>query len=198
MPRHPPKPKRSTLTVVRVYRSLLDHRRGRLVAGRLVLPCALGRSGTTHDKREGDGATPVGRFRALQAFYRPDRVRRPPTRLIVSRIDGRDGWCDAPGDRNYNHPVRLPYPARHERMCREDELYDVVIDLAYNRGPIRKGRGSAIFPAFCPQSSVTTRSMATLTRNDKLALRTQLFDPFRFTFVDHDQQRLRFGAVAKC
>ncbi|MFL5183420.1 MAG: L,D-transpeptidase [Microvirga sp.] len=145
MPRHPPKPKRSTLAVVRVYRSPLDHRRGRLVAGRLVLPCALGRSGTTHDKREGDGATPVGRFRALQAFYRPDRVRRPPTRLIVSRIDGGDGWCDAPGDRNYNRPVRLPYPARHERMCREDELYDVVVDLACNRGPIRKGRGSAIF-----------------------------------------------------
>ena len=136
------------------------------MAGRLVLPCALGRSGTTHDKREGDGATPVGRFRALQAFYRPDRVRRPPTRLIVSRIDSGDGWCDEPGDRNYNRPVRLPYPARHERMCREDELYDVVVDLACNRGPIRKGRGSAIFmhcakpglpPTMASESPVTTK-----------------------------------------
>ena len=40
-------------------------------------------------------------------------------------------------------------------MCREDELYDVVVDLACNRGPIRKGRGSAIFlhcakPGFPP------------------------------------------------
>ena len=140
------------------------------MAGRLVLPCALGRSGTTHDKREGDGATPVGRFRALQAFYRPDRVRRPPTRLIVSRIDGGDGWCDEPGDRNYNRPVRLPYPARHERMCREDELYDVVVDLACNRGPIRKGRGSAIFlhcakPGFPP----TEGCVAVALRGDRAA-----------------------------
>src|SRR4051812_950150 len=170
MPRHPPKPKRSTLAVIRVHRSPLDRRRGCLVAGPLVLPCALGRSGTTHDKREGDGATPVGRFRALQAFYRPDRLRRPKTRLIVSRIDGRDGWCDEPRDRNYNRPVRLPYPARHERMCREDELYDAVVDLAYNRGPIRKGRGSAIFlhcakPGFPPTEgciAVDPRAIARL------------------------------------
>src|SRR4051812_41996563 len=130
MPRHPPKPKRSTLAVVRVYRSPLDHQRGRLVAGRLVLPCALGRSGTTHDKREGDGATPVGRFRALQAFYRRARGRRPPTRLMGGGTGGGDGWCEERGHRNYTRPVRLPSPARHERMCREDELYDVVVDLA--------------------------------------------------------------------
>ena len=30
-------------------------------------------------------------------------------------------------------------------MWREDHLYDVVIDLAWNRGPVVRGRGSAIF-----------------------------------------------------
>ena len=146
MPRSPPKPKRrTTLGVVRVYRSPLDHRRGRIVAGPFVLPCALGRSGPTHDKREGDGATPVGRFRVLQAFYRREKVRPPPTPLRLAPIRADDGWCDDPRDRNYNRPVRLPYPAGHERMRRDDGLYDVVLDLAWNRGPIRKGRGSAIF-----------------------------------------------------
>ena len=146
MPRRPPKRmKRTALDVVFVFRSPLDRRRGRIVAGPLALPCALGRSGPTHDKREGDGATPVGRFRALQAFYRPDRLRRPRTPLPLAPIGAQDGWCDDPRDRNYNRPVPLPYPAGHERMRREDGLYDVVIDLAYNRGPIRKGRGSAIF-----------------------------------------------------
>ncbi|HEX8167564.1 MAG TPA: L,D-transpeptidase family protein [Beijerinckiaceae bacterium] len=156
MARRPPKPpKRTTLDVVTVHRSPLDRRRGRIVAGPLVLPCALGRSGPTRDKREGDGATPVGRFRALQAFYRADRVRRPRARLPLAPIRADDGWCDDPRDRNYNRPVRLPYPAGHERMARDDGLYDVVLDLAWNRGPVRKGRGSAIFlhcarPGFTP------------------------------------------------
>jgi L,D-peptidoglycan transpeptidase YkuD (ErfK/YbiS/YcfS/YnhG family) len=56
-----------------------------------------------------------------------------------------DGWCDDPADRCYNRPVTLPYPARHERMWRDDHVYDVVVDVAWNRGPIVKGRGSAIF-----------------------------------------------------
>ena len=30
-------------------------------------------------------------------------------------------------------------------MWRDDHVYDVVVDIAWNRGPIRRGRGSAIF-----------------------------------------------------
>src|SRR3954470_10091279 len=137
--------KRTTVDSIRVYRSPLDHRRGQLVAGPFSMPCALGGSGATHDKREGDGASPVGRFRVLQAFYRADRLPRPRTLLPLTAIGPEDGWCDDPSDRRYNRPIRLPDPARHERMRREDGLYDVVLDLDFNRSPIHKGRGSAIF-----------------------------------------------------
>ena len=137
--------KRTTVGLVRVRRSILDPRRGRLVAGTLVLPCALGRSGPRRDKREGDGASPIGRFGVLHAFYRADRLRRPRTLLRLRPIRPHDGWCDDPHDRRYNRPVRRPYPASHEAMWREDHLYDVVLDLACNRGPIVRGRGSAIF-----------------------------------------------------
>jgi len=136
---------RTTLDVIRVYRSPIDHRRGRIVAGALTISCALGRSGITHAKREGDGATPVGRFRLLGCFYRADRGQKPLAKLPSTAIRPIDGWCDDPADRRYNQPVRLPYPARHERMWRDDHLYDVVVDIACNRGPIVKGRGSAIF-----------------------------------------------------
>ncbi len=147
--------KRRTIRLVRVFPSSLDRRRGRIVAGPLVLDCALGRSGPVRGKREGDGGTPPGRFRVLGAYYRPDRVRRPRTLLRLRAIRPDDGWCDAPADRRYNRPIRLPDPTGHERMWREDGLYDVVLDLAYNRDPVIRGRGSAVFlhcarPGFMP------------------------------------------------
>jgi L,D-peptidoglycan transpeptidase YkuD (ErfK/YbiS/YcfS/YnhG family) len=56
-----------------------------------------------------------------------------------------DGWCDDTADRNYNRPVRLPYPASHERMWRNDHLYDIVAVIDYNITTRSRGRGSAIF-----------------------------------------------------
>ncbi len=126
--------------------------------------CAIGRSGTTRNKREGDGATPIGDFALLQFFYRADKGPRPRTLLPVRAIAPRDGWCDAPGDRAYNTLVKRPWPTSHEEMWRGDDMYDLVVDIAYNRGPdgrrgirkgIRKGKGSAIFmhvvrPGFTP------------------------------------------------
>lgn len=108
-------------------------------------PCALGRGGVTHAKREGDGGTPAGVLTPLQGFWRADRQRRPATALRLSKIRASDGWCDAPGHRRYNQPVQLPFPASHEEMWRTDGLYDVVIDLDWNRRPAVSGRGSAIF-----------------------------------------------------
>jgi L,D-peptidoglycan transpeptidase YkuD (ErfK/YbiS/YcfS/YnhG family) len=137
--------KRTTVAVIRVYRSALDPTRGRLVAGPISLSCALGRAGTRRAKREGDGASPVARLRVLGGFYRADRIRRPPTLLRLAPIRPQDGWCDDPADRRYNRPVTRPYAASHEAMWRDDHVYDVVLDLAWNRGPIVRGRGSAIF-----------------------------------------------------
>jgi L,D-peptidoglycan transpeptidase YkuD (ErfK/YbiS/YcfS/YnhG family) len=147
--------RRRSLDIIRVFRSPVDPRHGRLVAGTLVLPCALGQSGLVRAKREGDGGTPIGRHRVLGGFYRPDRTRRPRTTLKLIPIRPDDGWCDAPGDRRYNRPVRLPYKASHERMWRDDHLYDIVLDLSWNRRPAVPGRGSAIFlhsarPGFAP------------------------------------------------
>lgn len=56
-----------------------------------------------------------------------------------------DGWCDAPGDPNYNRAVRHPYGASAERLWRDDHLYDVIIVLGHNELPRVQGGGSAIF-----------------------------------------------------
>jgi len=118
---------------------------GTLSYQRKTIRCALGRSGTRADKREGDGATPVGCFALRQVLYRADRVAKPETGLHVSAIDPSNGWCDAPDDARYNQPVTLPYPASAELLWREDALYDLIVVLGHNDEPINPGMGSAIF-----------------------------------------------------
>ncbi|TYC52540.1 L,D-transpeptidase family protein [Rhodobacterales bacterium] len=122
-----------------------DRSRGILRFGEITVPCALGRSGVVTRKKEGDGATPRGTFELLQVFYRPDKGLPPTTRLPLEPITPRSGWCDDPGHRLYNRPVELPFDAGHEKMWRDDRLYDVVVVLDCNLFPAVKGRGSAIF-----------------------------------------------------
>jgi L,D-peptidoglycan transpeptidase YkuD (ErfK/YbiS/YcfS/YnhG family) len=107
--------------------------------------CALGRSGIVVAKREGDGATPAGVFPLREVFYRADRILPPSTMLPVRALADDDGWCDDPADALYNRPVRLPYPGRHERLWREDALYDLLAVIGYNDAPVVASRGSAIF-----------------------------------------------------
>ena len=148
--------------------------KGRLVAGNMIFPCALGRSGIRMLKREGDGATPQGRYRALRAFWRPDRVERPQTRLRLSPIGNASGWCDEPADRNYNKPVTLPYAASAETLCRADRIYDVVVDLDWNRGPIAKRKGSAIFLHVANPAFGATEGCIALSAGDLRKLLTRL------------------------
>jgi L,D-peptidoglycan transpeptidase YkuD (ErfK/YbiS/YcfS/YnhG family) len=143
--------------------------RGSLRFAGMQFPCAFGRGGCRARKREGDGATPIGQWRVRRVLYRPDRVGRPRTPLPVRAIRIRDGWCDAPSDRNYNRPVRLPYPASAERLWREDELYDVVVVLGHNDCPRTKGRGSAIFmhvakPGYAPTEGCIALALPHLLR----------------------------------
>ena len=128
-----------------VRHSVREITRGTLSFGPITVPCALGRSGTTRMKREGDGATPLGAFQLLKIYYRADRLSRPRTVLPVEAITPLLGWCDDPGHPRYNRPVDLPVSASHEKMWREDRLYDIVVVLDCNMHPAVPGRGSAIF-----------------------------------------------------
>jgi len=110
-----------------------------------TLRCALGKGGIRPGKQEGDGATPAGLLPLRRVLWRADRGPRPRTTLPAEPIAPEDGWCDDPGHRDYNRAVRLPHPGRHERLWREDEVYDVIGVLGWNDAPVQRGRGSAIF-----------------------------------------------------
>ncbi len=120
-----------------------------------TLRCAIGKGGISADKREGDGATPIGLLPLRRVLWRADRGPRPATALPCEPIALDDGWCDDPAHRDYNQAIRLPHPARHETLWRADAVYDVIAVLGWNDAPVQRGRGSAIFlhvarPDFAP------------------------------------------------
>lgn len=117
------------------------------VLGERRWPCAVGRSGvcTPDAKREGDGASPEGCWPLRKIYYRADRVAPPSEHFPCIAIEKHDGWCDDAAHPLYNQLVRLPFPASHEEMWREDHLYDIVAVLGYNDDPVVPGKGSAIF-----------------------------------------------------
>ena len=143
----PQKPQEKTRkrTIARLLTKSDTATTGFLTYKNLHFPVTLGKSGTRAGKKEGDGATPFGVWVCAKVFYRPDRLRRPQTSLHTEPLRGHFGWCDAPGDRNYNRQVALPYAASAESLWRDDHLYDVIVVLDYNRMPRSRGRGSAIF-----------------------------------------------------
>lgn len=106
-------------------------------------PCTIGRNGVVVEKREGDGGTPAGIHRIVGMLYRADRMARPAPWARAIRTD--DCWCDDTGHPAYNHMVRAPFGASHERLWRSDRLYDLVLLTDWNWPDAMPGAGSAIF-----------------------------------------------------
>jgi len=143
------------LASVFVFSRPLNRTRGVVRIGMSILPCALGRGGVKTRKREGDGATPRGPLRALRLYRRPDRPMINAS-IPLRSMSRNMGWCDDTTSPRYNQPVNLPFGKRHEKLWRDDHVYDLVIDTDYNRRPAIKGRGSAIFIHIARQNFTPT------------------------------------------
>jgi L,D-peptidoglycan transpeptidase YkuD (ErfK/YbiS/YcfS/YnhG family) len=134
--------------------------------------CSLGRSGVVpaQDKREGDGASPLGKWVLRSVFYRPDREAPPRTGLPLVPLRPQDGWCDDPASALYNRPVSLPFARSFERLWREDGLYDLCVVLGHNDEPPVAGMGSAIFLHLRAPDGGATEGCVALARGDLLEL----------------------------
>ncbi|MEI6204447.1 MAG: L,D-transpeptidase family protein, partial [Enhydrobacter sp.] len=97
--------------------------------------CALGAGGIREDKVEGDGATPAGEFPLRRFYFRNDRLVLPKVGLPARPISRNDGWCDDPRADAYNRLVHVPNDWSHEKMWRDDGLYDLVVVVGYNDDP---------------------------------------------------------------
>lgn len=170
---HRKSPVRSSSGIpVRVVRRPGHVSRGSLIIHGRSIPVALGRSGIRADKREGDGATPLGIWHPREVRYRADHGSRPLTRLPVRRTQPGDGWCDDPVDGRYNQPVRLPFAPSHERMWRDDALYDLVVVLDHNSRPRQARRGSAVFLHLARDGFLPTEGCIAFRRADLRRLLT--------------------------
>jgi len=147
---------------------------GVMHAGECTYTCAIGRGGFLRDKREGDGATPVGTFYLKKVYYRPDRLPEnlsvPETNLPVQALSSQDGWCDDPTDSAYNQMVTLPFAPSHEKMWRDDGLYDVVIEISHNDDPPIPGAGSAVFIHVAKPGYAPTEGCVALAKPDLLEI----------------------------
>lgn len=148
------------------------HADGRFDMPGRTVRCVLGKGGViaAADKREGDGASPLGVWPIRRLLYRPDKTPPPATGLAVHPIQPHEGWCDAPDDPAYNRPVRLPHDASHERLWRDDEVYDLVLVLGHNDDPVVPGMGSAIFLHLTRPDHRPTEGCVALDRPDLLDL----------------------------
>ena len=155
----------------------VDTVRGTLTTDNAVIPCVIGRGGPCAeiDKREGDGCTPLGRFRLRAALLRPDRVQSPASSRVIAPLPWRwlrraDGWSDDPRDPAYNRPVRHPHGFSAERLWRDDGLYDVVVVIGHNDSPPRAGMGSAIFLHCTAPDRAATEGCVAIDRASLVAL----------------------------
>ncbi|MEN8236421.1 MAG: L,D-transpeptidase family protein [Pseudomonadota bacterium] len=140
-----------------------------LTQGDRKFRCAIGRSGLTANKTEGDGATPIGCYPLRQLLFRSDRLEQPVTDLPVRSLIPSDGWCDDPKDtQRYNQLVTTPYALSHEKLWCNDHVYDVIVVVGYNDDPCKSGKGSAIFIHLAREGYPPTAGCIALIKDDLL------------------------------
>ena len=132
--------------------------------------CAIGAGGVREDKVEGDAATPAGEFPLRHVYFRNDRVVLPRVGLPSRPITERDGWCDDPRSPTYNRLVHVPNEWSHEKMWRDDGLYDLVVVVGYNDDPPEGEWGSAIFLHVAKDDYSPTQGCVAFKREDLLEL----------------------------
>jgi L,D-peptidoglycan transpeptidase YkuD (ErfK/YbiS/YcfS/YnhG family) len=140
--------------------------------------CAIGKGGLSAQKKEGDGATPLGIFPLRECWYRADRMDTPETKLPLRVIHKNDGWCDDPKSKFYNQHIKitpLPNPPPqggrgYENLWRGEHIYDLIVPIGYNDDPVVPGKGSAIFLHLAHDDYRPTEGCIALAKPDFLAI----------------------------
>jgi L,D-peptidoglycan transpeptidase YkuD (ErfK/YbiS/YcfS/YnhG family) len=88
----------------------------------------------------------------------------------VRAIRPEDAWCEDPGDRHYNRPLRLAPGRGGDRLRRDDHLYDFIVEIDHNTEPRIAGRGSAVFLHLARANFAPTAGCVAMTKSAMLRL----------------------------
>jgi L,D-peptidoglycan transpeptidase YkuD (ErfK/YbiS/YcfS/YnhG family) len=123
-------------------------RDGRWVRNLGPTAARVGANGTTGSPREGRSATPRGTYTLTEAFG----TRAAPTgaKLPYRRATSKHWWVSDPASRYYNTwqvgPPNGRWNAAYgEQLTRYGAAYGYAIVIDFNRSPVVRGKGSAIF-----------------------------------------------------
>ena len=151
-----------------------------LRVGKKIFKCQIGKTGNKiyTQKKEGDKATPIGKWRLKSIYYRSDKVLRPiikNKKFKINKITKNCGWCDDPKSIYYNKYINVKRNfhvknINFENLWREDDAYDLVIETSHNSSPIIKGKGSAIFVHCCFSDYRKTAGCVALEKKDLISL----------------------------
>ena len=136
--------------------------------------CSLGKAGIKKKEREGDNITPKGIFKIIKIYYRADRIKKIKIPIQTIKIRKNIGWCDDSKSKHYNKQINLPTNYTHEKLYRDDNLYDLIAVLNYNSNPVIKNKGSAIFIHIARRSYKKTKGCIALKKKDLIQLISQI------------------------
>jgi L,D-peptidoglycan transpeptidase YkuD (ErfK/YbiS/YcfS/YnhG family) len=140
----------------------------------LKFRCSLGEAGIMKKKEEGDNITPKGEFKIIKVYYRDDKIKNITTSIKKLKIKKNTGWCDDPNSKFYNKQIKLPSKFSHEKLYRNDNLYDLILVSNYNMNPIIKNKGSAIFIHVAKNSYEKTKGCIALKKKHLIKLLSQI------------------------
>ena len=159
---------------------LNNNKRHFLKAGNKIFECQLGDGGlkVPSKKIEGDKVTPIGLWRLKSVYYRADRILRPKLKrkniLKLNQINRNCGWCDDINSNNYNNYIKMnKLPSTnlsYEKLWREDNAYDILLEIYHNKKPSIKNKGSAIFIHCSFSDKRNTKGCIALKKRDLIFL----------------------------
>jgi len=74
----------------------------------------------------------------------------------------------------YNKLITFPFEQSAEVLFRDDDIYDILCVVNYNRNPIVKNKGSAIFLHIAKNNYTGTAGCIALKKDDLILLLTKL------------------------
>ena len=151
-----------------------------LKVGNKAFGCQVGSAGLKNaaKKIEGDKTTPIGKWYLETLYYRSDRVLRPKLKkknvLKINQITKYCGWCNDIKSHYYNKYIKInnfrSLNTNYESLWREDNVYDIIIEISHNIKPIIKNKGSAIFIHCSFEDFRTTAGCVALKKRDLMFL----------------------------